>query len=240
MKRFTRFSRISPAQLLRRRERSAWLSAALTCAFLGSLGCFLVQQVQLIIGSGDTHFRGIAYTPTENNTPPPSLPVSRSSPPPPEPELHLPQAELPELPLPDIAIETAPLAAADVLPWEDTEDGLPAPPAPPEPAQPASSRSTPQKPAMARTTAAAPLQTPPPPYPARMRQRRMEGDVGICIHIDAAGTPTAVDILTEVHPDFAEHTRRWILRHWRFRAAQQGSAAIVSTLRTSIRYRLDD
>ena len=73
-----------------------------------------------------------------------------------------------------------------------------------------------------------------------MKQRRMEGDVGICIHIDAAGIPTAVDILTEVHPDFAEHTRRWILRHWRFRAAQQDSAAIASTLRTTIRYRLED
>lgn len=238
MKRFTRFSRISPVQQLRSRERSAWCSATFTGALLAASGCLLMQQVTLIIRSGDSHFRGIPYTAPEKDTIPPAFPVCRSAPPSPEPELHLPQPMLPDILLPDIEIATEPLAGADESDlWEDTEDGLPAPP---EPKQPASSRSTPQKTAMVRTTAAAPLQTPPPPYPARMRQRRIEGEVGICIHIDAAGTPTAVDILTEVHPDFAEHTRRWILRHWRFRAAQQGSAAIVSTLRTSIRYRLDD
>ena len=236
MSRFTRFSRISPVQLLRRRERTAWSSCGLTGVLLAASACLLLQQVRLVIGSGNTHFHGIAYTAPESFPPPQEMLTSRSVPPTSEPQPLIPQPMPPEFIFPDIAIE--PIAHADEpLPYEEPGDGIPFLP---EIKKSAAPRTAKQASAPVKTTAAAPQKTPHPPYPARMKQRRMEGDVGICIHIDAAGIPTAVDILTEVHPDFAEHTRRWILRHWRFRAAQQGSAAIASTLRTTIRYRLED
>lgn len=236
MSRFTRFSRISPAQLLRCRERTAWCSSGLTGVLLVATGCLLLQQVRIVIGSCDTHFHGIAYTEPESSPPPQEMLTSRSAPPPPEPQPLIPQPMPPELIFPDIAIE--PIAHADeALPSEEPGNGIPLLP---EIRKSTVPHTAAQPSAPVKTTTAAPLKTPHPPYPARMRQRRMKGDVGICIHIDAAGFPTAVDILTEVHPDFAEHTRRWILRHWRFRAAQQGPAAIASTLRTTIRYRLED
>ena len=47
MSRFTRFSRISPSQLLRRRERTAWCSSGLTGVFLGTTACLLLQQVRV-------------------------------------------------------------------------------------------------------------------------------------------------------------------------------------------------
>lgn len=236
MSRFTRFSRISPAQLLRSRERTAWCSAGLTGVLLGAAGCLLLQQVRLIISSCDTHFHGISYTDPESFSPPQKALTGRCSPPAQEPQPLIPQAMPPELVFPDMAIE--PIAHADEpFPYEEPEDGIPFHL---EIKERAVTRTAAPPSAPAKTTAATPLKTPHPPYPVRMLQRRMEGDVCICIHIDAAGIPTAVDILTEVHPDFAEHTRRWILRYWRFRAAQKGSAAIASTLRTSIRYRLDD
>lgn len=234
MSRFTRFSRISPSQLLRRRERTVWCSSGLTGVFLGATACLLLQQVRLVFSSCDTHFHGITYTEPEPYTPQQKALTGRSAPPAPEPQPLIPQPMPPELIFPDMAIE--PIAYADEpSPYEEPEDGIPFQP---ETGKREAPRTAAQSSPPAKTTAAAPLETPHPPYPDRMRQRRMEGDVSICIHINAAGIPTAVDILTEVHPDFEEHTRRWILRHWRFRAAQKGTAAIASTLRTSIRYRL--
>lgn len=236
MSRFTRFSRIYPAQLLRYRERTAWCSSGLTGVLLVATACLLLQQVRLVIGSCDTHFHGIAYTDPESSPPPQEMLTSRSAPPTPEPQPLIPQPMPPELIFPDIAIE--PIAHADEpIPCEEPGDGIPALS---EIRKSATPHTSAQPSASAVTTAAAPLKTPHPPYPARMRQRRMEGDVGICIHINAAGLPTAVDILTEVHPDFAEHTRRWILRHWRFRAALRGTNNIASTLYSTVRYRLQN
>lgn len=236
MSRFTRFSRISPAQLHRRRERTAWCSSGLTGVLLVVSASLLLQQVRLVIGSCTTHFHGITYTEPESCRPMQEMLTSRSTPPTPEPQPLIPQPLPPDFIFPDMAIE--PIAHTDeALPCEEPGDGIPFLP---ESRKSAAPRTAVESSAPVKTTAAAPLKTPHPPYPPRMRQRRMEGDVGICIHIDAAGIPTAVDILTEVHPDFAEHTRRWILRHWRFLAAQQGTVAIASTLRTSIRYRMED
>ncbi len=236
MSRFTRFSRISPAQLLCRRERRAWFSTGLTGAILAASAGLLMQQVRLVIGSCDTHFHGIAYTEAEASAPPQVILTGRCEAPTPKPQPIIPQPMPPEIIFPDVAIEA--IAHTDgALPGEEPGDGIPFLP---EIKKNAAPRTTQQPSAPAKTAAATPLKTPHPPYPARMRQRRMEGDVGICIHIDAAGIPTAVDIHTDVHPDFAEHTRRWILRYWRFRAAHNGATAIVSTLRTTIRYRLDD
>lgn len=236
MNRFTRFSRISPALLLRRRERRAWCSLSITLGILTSISALLGMRLIYIPHSGgDFIFYSVAYTVTkrEQVSPPPL--VSHATPPKPHINPQPIQTNAPHALLPEEVDDTelAALAAEQIPAPDETEwDTLPPPIK--------THRPAPFPPKKESTTAAAPIHAPHPSYPARMLQRRLEGDVDICIHIDAEGIPTAVDILTEVHPDFAEHTRRWILRHWRFRAAQKGSIAIASTLRTGIRYRLDN
>lgn len=233
MSRFTRFSRVSPVLLLCRRERRAWLSLGLTLVLMAGTAALLAQQVLLFISGSNSSFIGIAYEQAGQSFRHASPLIARSSPPQPSLSPQLPLPEAPEALLPETVEDFAPAdITAEVLPPEEWVDFLPAPPH-----RHPTSRQTATK--AEKATAATPLQTPHPTYPARMRQRRMEGDVGICIHIDSAGIPTAVDILTEVHPEFAEHTRRWILRHWRFRAARKDEQAVISTLRTTIRYRLN-
>ena len=234
MNRFTRFSRISPARLLRSREYRAWSSLALTAGLLTGTSVLLALQSILIQQEVDTFFHGIAYTAPTQPQPPAQHLICRAKPPAPSITLQPVQPDIPDALLPEQVDDTE-LAdiASEPLPPPLQAEWIP--PRTPEPARiPTTPTAT-----MAKATPAAPLRAPHPTYPPRMRQRRMEGDVGICIHIDATGAPTAVDILTEVHPDFAEHTRRWILQHWHFRAAHKGQHPIASTLSTTIRYRLE-
>lgn len=233
MSRFTRFSRISPALLHRRRERYAWLSLGLTLVLMAGTSALLAQQVLLFISGSNSSFIGIEYKQAEQPPRHASPLIARSSPPQPSISPQLPLPEAPEALIPETVEDFAPAdLAAEPLPPEEWTDFLPTPPH-------HRTVSRPTSPKAEQATAAAPLQTPHPSYPTRMRQRRMEGDVGICIHINTEGIPTAVDVLTEVHPEFAEHTRRWILRHWRFRAARKGNQTIISTLHTTIRFRLN-
>ena len=235
MSRFTRFTRISPAQLLCRRERRAWFSLSATLGVLaGTAAALGLHSVWLPHSGNDMIFHGVAYTEPEREQHLPQ-PVCRAVTPVPNIVPHPVQADPPDVLLPEevddselAALAAEPLPVSDETGW----DSLPAPTA----AHKTVSLSQKKE----NSVAVSLIHAPHPTYPERMRQRCMEGDVSICIHIDASGAPTAVDILTEVHPDFAEHTRRWILRHWRFRAAHNGATAIVSTLRTTIRYRLDD
>ncbi len=241
MNRFRRFSRISAARLLRSKIRRARCSALITCMLLGAAIIPALQQLPLRGCSRDTGLRGVHYIPPDSNAEPAAPPVCQAEPPAPELRFSLPVYHMDwDIPIPD-PVDDSELAATDEIPfihedfpeWQETPPQRKVKASSPRPAAAAPEKKS-------SIAAAVPLRIPHPAYPARMRQRRMEGDVGICIHIDAAGLPTAVDILTEVHPDFAEHTRRWILRHWRFRAAQKGTVAIASTMRTTIRYRLEE
>lgn len=232
MSRFSRFTRISPEQLLRRRERRAWFSLSATLGVLAGTAALLGLQAIRIQQQGDIFFHAPDYAVPAQEQPSAPPPICRAVPPAPDITPHLLQADAPDA-LPPEQVDDSELSAiaAEPLP-PPQQEWLP-------PLIPTSAHTN-SAPAVnkEKTTPASPFRTPPPPYPARMRQRRIEGDVGICIHIDASGTPTAVDILTEVHPDFAEHTRRWILSHWRFYAALKGQQSIASTLHTTIRYRL--
>ncbi len=84
------------------------------------------------------------------------------------------------------------------------------------------------------------LSAPKPPYPAVMRQRRLQGCVGVRIAVSPLGTPTAVDITQPSgHAEFDSATRSWILRHWRFRPATAAGRAVASTVTTTVRFTLN-
>ena len=84
------------------------------------------------------------------------------------------------------------------------------------------------------------LSVPKPPYPAAMRQRRLQGCVGVRIAVSPLGTPTAVDITQPSgHAEFDSATRSWILRHWRFRPATAAGRAVASTVTTTVRFTLN-
>ncbi|MCQ2371443.1 MAG: energy transducer TonB [Akkermansia sp.] len=90
------------------------------------------------------------------------------------------------------------------------------------------------------TTPPAYLSAPKPPYPAAMRQRRLQGCVGVRIAVSPLGTPTTVDITQPSgHAEFDSATRSWILRHWRFRPATAAGQAVASTVTTTVRFTLN-
>ena len=80
---------------------------------------------------------------------------------------------------------------------------------------------------------------PEPPYPARLKQRRTQGCVGVLILINAKGLPSEV-IITDSSgsPQLDRHTRNWILRNWRFSPARLGDLPQASQVKTSVVYSL--
>lgn len=80
---------------------------------------------------------------------------------------------------------------------------------------------------------------PEPPYPARLKQRRTQGSVGVLILINAKGLPSEV-IITDSSgsPLLDRHTRNWILRNWRFSPARLGDIPQASQVKTSVVYSL--
>lgn len=80
---------------------------------------------------------------------------------------------------------------------------------------------------------------PRPPYPPQLRHRRVQGQVGVLISISAEGLPTKVEITHgSGTPQLDRHTRSWIMQHWRFRPAHNGSRPVEAQVRTSISYSL--
>ena len=83
------------------------------------------------------------------------------------------------------------------------------------------------------------LSSPSPPYPPRLKQRRLQGRVGVLIHVSSAGQPTEVQITNSSgNRQLDCHTRSWIMQHWRFRPAFQGSKPVASQVRTSVTFSL--
>ncbi|MBR5213778.1 MAG: energy transducer TonB [Akkermansia sp.] len=76
--------------------------------------------------------------------------------------------------------------------------------------------------------------TPQPPYPKDLQRRRISGNVRVRIHINAQGTPTAVDILSSSHPAFSQATQHAILTSWRFTPATDGNNCVAATVTTSV------
>ena len=189
---------------------------------------------------------------------PPLFTMAQEPPARPKAEALIPAAPVAAPPAPHIAAcvlppepqpaESGPiLCGLDALP-HDTEpelatDSLPAP----HPAPQARPRTVSRTPVPTMAAADAPSSTPPaylsnpkPPYPAAMRQRRIQGSVGVRIAVSQQGTPTAVNITRPSgHAEFDSTARSWILRHWRFRPATTAGKATASTVTTTVRFRLN-
>ena len=80
---------------------------------------------------------------------------------------------------------------------------------------------------------------PQPAYPEQLRRRRISGTVRVRIHINAQGSPTAVDILSSPHPAFSQTAKRTILSSWRFSPARSGNTRIAASITTSVIFTLD-
>lgn len=83
------------------------------------------------------------------------------------------------------------------------------------------------------------LSCPRPPYPPRLKQRRLQGRINILIYVSPTGRPTEVEITNSSgNSQLARHTRSWIMQHWRFRPAFQGAKPVAARVRTSITFSL--
>ena len=107
-----------------------------------------------------------------------------------------------------------------------------------KPAKPAAPPAGPA-PAVAAATPPAYRSAPKPPYPAAMRQRRIQGSVGVRISISPAGKPTAVAITAPSgHAEFDSATRSWILNRWSFHPATRAGTAVAGVVNTTVHFKL--
>lgn len=81
---------------------------------------------------------------------------------------------------------------------------------------------------------------PHPPYPAAMRESRVQGSVRLRIFLDEHGAPQRVEIAeSSGHAEFDSTARAWVLRHWEFTPAQRGGNAVPSTVVTRVQFVLN-
>ncbi len=249
MSRFTRFSRISPLELARERERRAWCCALSGLALLLSFAVAalaLPAQEWAFVHESPACFHGFwVVSPAE----PLQESAARSAlaftpPPAPSPAVQLEvQPELPEpewlpecLPEDGVELSPEPLMAED-LPEFDTEPANRPPRAvaaqrasDAAPAEPSSAARPP-----AEFVAASYRHTPAPPWPATLRSRRVQGSVGLRVAVDAQGEPTRVEVCaTSGHAALDRCARDWVLAHWHFHPARRGGVAVASTVRTQV------
>ncbi len=80
--------------------------------------------------------------------------------------------------------------------------------------------------------------TPHPPYPARLRRNRIEGNVRVRITVSATGYPTLVEILSSSHPDFAQPTKEKILKDWVFSPAMTNGLPVAAVITTTVYFQM--
>ncbi len=209
-----------------------------------------VRSMMTVPPPGDV-IRITVSVPVRKPLPPlPPLPDFRMSPPlwiPPAPALSAQPPEMTEYvppPLPDTP-STDPIAVTD-FPELPEEPPIPrrrhiAHPAP----HPAASLSAPPS-ASLRIPAESPAPTftppsyrsaPPPPYPAALRQRGIEGTVRLRVSLDAAGIPLSVTILqSSGHSDFDSVAEDWVLHYWHFSPARKNGVPVPASVITSVRF----
>ncbi len=239
MSRFTRYSRISPLELYGELERRAWCAAALAFVFCLSLAgaALCLHAAPLRVGElGQCCFTGVVLSPepeqrTETSAEvclPPPLPLAEV-----EVCAQLPMAPPALLPLQEVLLE-----------WEVPETSafefslfpeLPEPPtAAPQRAMAArSARSAERR--EGELVPAGYRSAPPPPYPASLLSRRVQGRVGLRIEVDAEGVPQVVDVcVPSGYAAFDRSARDWVLAHWRFHPARRNGEAVASVVRTRV------
>lgn len=245
MSRFFRFSRISPMLLHRRCIRRAWISFWLTWPLLGVGACLLT--LRLLPPRVESHgMHAFWVAPSAESAP--DAPRRHELIPPPR---HEPQWELPPLPtteptpptpthleLPELGIATTPFPALELPPPVDAPTPAKHSPAPPRAATVAKAAAAPPSAQAAGAyTPPAYRSTPKPPYPAAMRQSRIEGSVRLRISIDATGHPQKVELLASSgHHDFDATARSWVLEHWLFEPARRSGQPVPGTVVTSVHF----
>jgi len=86
---------------------------------------------------------------------------------------------------------------------------------------------------------AAYLANPPPVYPALARRRGIEGKVILEAHINTAGIPFAVKVVTSAGDASLDEAALNAVWHWRFIAAKRGDQAVEAWVRIPLVFRLD-
>lgn len=234
------------AELARQREKLMWRCFVALLPPAAGLICLASACSHPIFQSGDAcNFTGIPFEPTRQEeplSPPPqkhTLPTPRSS-------IHIP----PVLALPLYSVnDTLPLEElpefiehennAAISPF-DTPDELLEPLADQHSA-PAATPANQQATAKSEALYSPPAyhQCPAPPYPPLLRQRRIQGEVGVLITVSAQGIPSTVDISqSSGSAALDKHARAWILRHWQFTPATRNGHPTQATVHTIIRFSL--
>lgn len=229
----------TPASVLaRQRIRRAWQSLWLTAPVLAGMVAGARQAYELRVSDANCDFTGVLFVQETMDSPPTRTKPARkvmvkTSPgvallPLPEliSDIEFPTCEWPDLPTDE---------PVDVFETELTLE---------EPVQ----TEQKQAPLAQRTETSQSEYIPPvyhicphPHYPPKLRQRRVEGCVEICIMVQADGTPAEVQITTGSGNHLLDsHVRNWVLQHWHFHPAFQNGIAVTAMVKTSIRFELNN
>lgn len=232
-----RHARSSPRQMA-----SPWWSLACTCLLM--ILCAVLLAAVRQRSAWDCHGQINGFLVAAESAARASLPPLPPLPAAPLPELishidALPaqaaEAELVELP------ELPPVASA-LLPveWDEAAHGAPAarkPLATRQAAAPAARPPALAAEAKGEFTPPAYLRAPLPPYPASMRQSRVEGVVRLRIFLDEHGKPLRVEVAdSSGHAEFDATARSWVLQRWEFTPAQLGGRPVPGSVVARVRF----
>lgn len=188
-------------------------------------------------GEAACDFTGVIFTPPANK-------LNRQSPERTLPEV--PQQELPppqvlvhahaEMNTPDFELADIPPSSPEESPFSTDAEALLRP-------HPAAKKAAPHAASVAPRvqdyTPPAYLHCPHPNYPAQLRQRRIEGEVGVRIAVAADGLPVSVEITTSSgNARLDRHTCAWIKQHWKFSPARQNGKEVAAVVVTAVRFLL--
>ena len=246
MKRFRHTARAPHLWHMRRAWASLGITGVLMGMTLGTLAVISLKHSWMSEGA----LEGFWVSST-----PPSVPVPIAQP------LELPPVEMsaPSIPaiapLPVAPAEAVPVALPKLSPAFDSllefpvEELAETPPvAKTRPSRPV---GKPARAAGAKAVAAQPPAaeaqgeyTPPayrsaplPPYPAAMRQSRVQGSVRLRIFLDDRGRPERVEVAeSSGHTEFDTTARSWVQRHWVFSPARRGGKPVPGTVITRVQF----
>ncbi|MBR4107467.1 MAG: energy transducer TonB [Akkermansia sp.] len=248
MSRFHKYSRYSTAQLAQQRQRMAErLAGGLLLLLLGCGVLAILCPSPKLFREGDhCHFHGVPYT--EKAQPPVKREKSPQGAIQAIPHAAAPSLRLPlTLPAAEITLLLPPEAPQVSLDTDaPTEDFYPeiegdSPPHAEISDAPQNKRFVARKAGNPPPALQAPayLHTPAPPYPPALKRRRIEGSVGLRIHVSASGAPTTVEITApSPHREFNTTARYWVRRHWVFTPARQKGQCVPGIVNTHIIFTL--
>ena len=229
----------SSAELARRRIRLLVSSLPLVLAPCVCLVLWAMNQSELVFCEDRVcNFQGVVFESLpatkarQKQVTPHHTPLEIES-----PQLlvqALPEAGIPEFDAPELPQEE--LENGDDTPFNHLSSIEPGIPKPAETSTPASAMVQNPRP---EYTAPAYLDCPQPSYPPRLRQRRVEGSVGVRIAVAADGIPHAVEITeSSGNSQLDRHVRSWILQHWKFTPARKLGQPVAAMVQAQVNFNL--